>query len=578
MTTYKSSLLTVLAIVLYTGCNDVSNLNTAIEDQDSPATAAISTIDSKPIVEMSANEFYSGSSQYFKDVIEIIADNKEIVLDSYKEYVQSAQSKGITEISAPFNYIKEQPAFANSLAKSGNKDEIDNLSGHIRMLNLDNEIENFHINFSLHSPPTKRSSEVVTELMKKSKESRKSYLALDVDQFYAADGPDGEEIWPVTIPAVSLDDKEEVEITVHKDGSLKWPQSDGILAKMTASGTETDNFDGDLYYISLQSISSDPCDDPTVILPPAGCDDDGGGGGGGGSTAPSWTTEMPIFTVQYGTFLALKSLRIHERRETGSFADVLMQIQEVNQDPIITSRWRYAFDWKLGVYGRVGLLRRINFRGLFDAKFSPEKLFERIFNNQNQNSPLFDGYNTRNIAIDHTVYEVPDVNEAGVTYHFTNMRRWVSRGILVNNVGESFPTASNFEQVQTFDEIAPQNYLPLLALGETLNYRLMLHEDDTNYQHYANASQISGVAVKMMDTFDMSDGVYRNEATSIRSKTPGLFSSSDDTYGRSGVKNITLDFVEDRMSAGGGEIVAQKDNLRYVFTTVTRPVFCEPDN
>lgn len=578
MTTHKSSLLLLLAIVVYSGCNDVSQLNTTIEDQGSRASAAISSIDSKPIISISANEFYSGSSQYFKDVIDKIADDKQTVLDSYKEYVQSAQSKGITEISAPFNYLKKQPTFANSLAKTGGTDGIDNLSGHIRMRNLDNEIENFYINFSLHSPPTKRSSEVVTELMKKSKESRKSYIALDVDQFYAVDGPDGEEIWPVTIPAVSLDDKEEVEITVHKDGSLKWPQSDGILAKMTASGTETDSFDGDLYYISLQSISSDPCDDPTVILPPAGCDDDGGGSGGGGSTAPSWTTEMPVFTVQSGSFLALKSLRIHERRETGSFADVLMQIQEVNQDPIITSRWRYAFDWKQGVFGKVGLLRRIKFRGLFDAYFNPGKLFERVFNNLNHNSPLFDGHNTRNMAIDHTVYEVPDVNEAGVTYHFTNMRRWVSRAILVNNNGFAFPTAGNVDLINTFDELAPQSYLPLLALGETLNYRLMLHEDDTNYQHYANASQVGGVAVKMMETFDMSDGVYRNEATSIRSKTPGLFSSSDDTYGRSGVKNITLDFVEERISAGGGEIVVQKDNFKYVFTTVTRPVFCEPEN
>ncbi|MGF1671061.1 MAG: hypothetical protein ACFCU6_11490, partial [Balneolaceae bacterium] len=403
---------------------------------------------------------------------------------------------------------------------------------------------------------------------------------------YALEGPDGEEIWPVTIPAVSLDDEKQVNIVVHKDGRLQWPQPDGLFARMSATSSETESIDGDLFYMTSESFSTDPCEDSTIILDPAGCGDDGSGSGGSSSSPPAWTDEMPVFTVQHGTFLALKSVRLHERRETGGAAEVLMQTQEIGDDPHhpepIKSEWMYAFDRKQGVFGKVGLLRKIKFRGIADAKFSPKKLFERIFNNQNQNSPVFDGKNTRNMAIDHTVYEVPDVNEAGITYHFTNMRRWKSPAILQNNIGQPFPTRENFGAIQTLQEIAPKDYLPLVELGdkptgEALNFRLMMHEDDTNYQHYANADQSNGIAVKFIQMFDMQDGIYKGEYTAIRSKSVG-FSSSDDTYGRSGVKNITQDFVEDRMQDGGGQIIAQKDNFRYVFTTVTSRVFCEPDN
>jgi len=582
----------VLAVVVYAGCEGVPGLETATENQDVTANAALSRIDSKPIVEMSANEFYTGSAQYFKDAISKIAANKALILDSYREYLQNARADGITDPAATLVELKKQPAFVRAVANSNSKKAIEDLPGHIRIKNNDHETENFYLSLTLHSPPVKRLSETAAGFLSGAGENRKAYIALDVDQFYASDGPDGEEIWPVTIPAVSLDDEQQVEIVVHKDGRLQWPQAGGLFATMSAPGTETEteSIDGDLFYMSAETVSTSSCTGSEI------CFDDGsgtGGGdggddgsGGGPSSPPAWTEEMPVFTVQHGTFLALKSVRLHERRETGGAAEVLMQTQEIGDDPLspepIKSEWAYAFDRKQGVYGKVGFLRRVKFRGLFDAIFDRQKLFDRIFNNQNQNLPIFDGTNSRNMAVDHTVYEVPDVNEPGITYHFTNMRRWKSSGILQNNIGQPFQTRDNFGAIQTFQEIAPQDYLPLVELGDihtggTLNFRLMMHEDDTNYQHYANADQSNGIAVKFIQTFDMQDGIYKGENTSIRSKSV-LFSSSDDTYGRSGVKNITQDFVEDRMQEGNNEITAEFQDFRYVFTTVTSRVFCEPDN
>jgi hypothetical protein len=166
---------------------------------------------------------------------------------------------------------------------------------------------------------------------------------------------------------------------------------------------------------------------------------------------------------------------------------------------------------------------------------------------------------------------VPDINEAGITYPFTNMRRWVSESTIVN-WGGTFPSADNFEQVEIYIETEQADYFPVTPLNGD-QWRFILVEDDQNYTDYANRAEVGGTAYKNVRTFDMAEGEYNDEITRLESKNVGP-GSSDDTVFRSGVKNITRNNVNNQLK--NGEIVARTGNFRYEFTKVNRSVLGEP--
>jgi len=521
---------------------------------------------------MNSEEFYLGTADYFSELKKKLVGKRKLIFETMKAEAELKSSEN-SYPSVPEIKLKQLSLLTNNI-KTKKADHPENLSGHIRVLNSDGSVSEYYLELTKHHAPFKAESTLNTILSSASPQpGSEAYIALDVDAFYVKDDEQGEEIWPVTFPAQSLDDPNKViDITVYKDGSIKWPKEKSINTTFSTISASSGNTSNELYYLQPSELQICTIDDNSCSDPGTG----GGSTGGGSTSAPSWTDAMPYMEVESGEFLALKSIRVHDRRDSGSLAEMLMQIQSMSNDnDVIQSDWDYAFDRKEGIFGNQGFLNGISFLDVVGAIFNPRDLFVKIFNNRISNEPdIFNGENTRTFGHDGAVYEVPDVNEAGITYYFANMRRWVSQATLLNLDGVTFPTAEDFELVEFFQETARIDYFPIAPLTN-VPYRLIMHEDDANYRHYANASEVFGTAYKDVETYNMATGNYNMELTAIESKDPGL-SSSDDTIRRSGVKNITYNNTMDRME--NGQIIAKKDGHEYVFTVVNRNILCVPTN
>lgn len=224
----------------------------------------------------------------------------------------------------------------------------------------DGEAEEFELVLQPHYGPAEtakgKAAEGTTLLS-----TETAWLALNPDVFYVDEDEEGNEIWPVTFPATSLENPDiEIEVTLDRDGTLTWPEK--------AKAKTID--DNQMYYLTpLYMELCDACDDDSVKSAK-------------GKEIATTSTNVPDW------FLGLKTLRIDNSGDGDGAAELTLHFQQTdNYNSKFSRNWNYAFDTR--------------------------KYFTK-------SNPLGKKH-SQNQAADGLWYDGPDVNHPGVDYSFMNM-------------------------------------------------------------------------------------------------------------------------------------------------------------
>jgi hypothetical protein len=188
-----------------------------------------------------------------------------------------------------------------------------------------------------------------------------TWLALNADRFYVQEDAEGNEIWPVTFPAVSIDNPgRKINITLDRDGTLTWPAN--VQSKSNAAHSGTDN---QLIYLDNLAIQ-DPCPQDSEEQQFETCSD--GGSDNGNSKSSARFSASGIGTV---TFLAIKTIRLDGTGDGSGAAELQMHV-----DPSYTTyndkfrkEWQYTFDHKRGMNNRPLWFDDFSFFSLFGQGF-----------------------------------------------------------------------------------------------------------------------------------------------------------------------------------------------------------------
>lgn len=178
---------------------DNSSLVTEPPKQD----REISQIDGEPIVKLKATEFYHGS--FFDGFRDKLAKNQgSAIIRALNE--PGDRNKKIGRLVS----VKELNEYFLDKEKAP-----DLGSTHFRVIDPDGESEDFVLSLRrYHKNPAKVLRKGSTQL-----KASTTYLALSPDRFYLQDDENGNEQWPVTFPAVSLDDPtDKISLTFNKAG------------------------------------------------------------------------------------------------------------------------------------------------------------------------------------------------------------------------------------------------------------------------------------------------------------------------------------------------------------------------
>jgi len=577
-------------------CSDPS-FNTGVET--TPPLQQTSRIDGKPIVTMDAAQFHSGEAEYLLKVRRALAENGEEIIRA----LQTKRFSGAQTAAAGFSPIPVVDLYELSGFSSGSGTQsgsLADLSGHLRVTNHEGDIEEYYLSITPHLSPITGNSPAKNRNTQQAatgeESSDNAWIALDVDQFYVTEDENGEEIWPVTIPAQSLSDPEEIiEVTVHEDGDLEWPEE-------ITNGTSTSNSKtvSALAFPEMNYVTADEME-----IQDSG--DGGTGSSGGGSTSSSFFEEVDKtfdeFEAVEGAFLSLKSIRLHQPKEGSGQPEVLMNVALGDENKNIFKKWAHAFDRKKGAKGgKDPVFKRLaeslagaDIPGVSIAVdaisdfvlqlaiggeflFQPHLFSDVILENALNNTDLFDGKNQFTVGADMAIYEVPDINYAGVNYNFTNMKKYqysALQNLLTGQALEVRPSV--VRELETLYRDENDDYFPLVPLhnnGPNAQWKFVLTESDKKYAKFSGKgiSLFKGkIRKKDMWVYDMATGRYNFENVQLEAKGH-LFGNSDDIYERSGVKNITARNASDRLTRG--EIIAAKDNFEYVFTIEGKKVLC----
>lgn len=546
---------------------------------------------------MDAATFYSGEAEYLLETRTLLAENGNQVLKALR--TPGSNYEGPQTAAAGFAPIPEvdlhelsgfSSGSGSTTQSSSSSGSMADLSGHVRVTNPNGDIEEYYMSVTPHLLPLDNSSSAAKGGVAQQAAagdqpsgSENAWIALDVDQFYVTEDETGEEIWPVTIPAQSLSNPEQIiEVTVHGDGRLEWPEE--ALNNGTNSSTKSLAFslDPELNYLSS---------DPIAIRDPG---TGGSGGSGGGSTSAAnvtldqHATEMEI--VDNAGFLALKSIRLHDRSESGSASEIFMHMGYGDESAKPKKLWTYSFDEKRGRFGQKnGFFSRV-FEGVKMAllngardkitgngfSFEPSIIVNALVEPVATVSPLFDGKNKNTIGADMAVYEVPDINQEGVTYTFENMKKWNLPIFQRRPSNTPLYVAEDIHLTASF-ELSDLNadYFPIIPLyQETSNnkWKLMLSEDDKRKEKFTTRKFFGNERTKKMWVFDMATGRYNFENFTVETDWH-WFGGSDDFVERSNVKNITTPNIFQR-TLYNNEIVTRKDNQKIIYTIAECEVLC----
>lgn len=518
----------------------------------------ISKIDGKPIITISDADFYQAKSAYLDKVMNSLSENGQMVVEALDLQINNRainlRETGSDAVIVDFSNIKSTNAYLTSTANgSPTTNSLDDLSSHIRVVDRNGDVEEFELILQPHRGPNRSSlrSSATTNLSTES-----TWLALNPDHFYVQEDSEGNEIWPVTFPAVSMDDPDlEIEVTLDRDGTLTWPSKIQNNFSSSAPGSSTNiGSDNQLMYVDNMAIT-EPCfqdyDGGTCI--------DDGGGGGGGSTPTNDPDRFVTSEIKTASFLALKTIRLDGTGDGSGAAELQMHVEPYSSYSYKFNRqWNFVFDHKRGMTNRPLWFDDFSLRGIIINGY---KLYNDLTGELRSSAEsIFSDRNTRTFAADSRIYQTPDVNYENQDYNFTNMRSW------------SYLFLPTFQSGYT--ESSRLSYFPIVPLG-SFSWRVLLMEDDTKYP-YASGNGRSTLAHNVW-TFNMANGSYSNIYTKVDANNHSS-GSSDDLMWHSGISNITEYNVNQRLGGDSEITTISPAGFKYVLKKIYRTAEFRPSN
>jgi len=583
----RQSLSTLMTFTIFIiglqACNDPS-INTGVETNPPPQQQT-SHIDGNPIVTMDASSFYSAEAEYLKNTRQTLAENGQQVIKA----LQTKRFNGAQTAATGYTPVTEVELYELSGFSDGRGTQsgsLADLSGHVRITNPEGDIEEFYMSITPHLPPvtgnnaTQKNTSMQKQAAADEPSSQHAYIALDVDQFYVTEDENGDEIWPVTIPAQSLSDPDEViEVTLHEGGRLEWPEE---ISSSSTSKTNKLAFspDPELNYLSAEEMAIQ--------------DPDGGSGGFIPEETANVTLQEKVSEVEVleAGFLSLKSIRLEDRSD-GNLAEISMHMGYDQATPTLEKKWTYIFDQKIGRFGQKdGFFSRV-FNGvkmvvrnsLFSIvtgggfSFEPSTIVNELVEPVAIQSDVFEGKNHRTIAADMAVYEVPDINREGVTYTFENMKTWniplFDRGVAFNTPLHINDISS--ELLNKFNLIKSRaDYFPIVPLNRDRNnnkWMLILSESDKKKEKFSTRRLIGNERNHTMWVYDMATSLWDQEKVTIETGRHAI-GGSDDFVNKSAVKNISTPNIKKRFKETNGELKISKGEFEYVMTISDKKILC----
>jgi len=510
------------------GCDNALRTHDTKEEQ-----TVRSKIDGNPVIAVSASDFYNAKSVHTDKVIEHLSKNGAAIVEAFNQPIR-AKSQGTTANFVTFDDLRSMSHYK---AKDANN-LLDDLSSHIRVEYEDGSTEAFVLTLEKHygrKQFSKNKTDVLSE--------ENTWLALAPSRFYIREDKQGNEIFPVTFPAVSLDNSEmEIEVTLHEDGSLSWPSKAKQKSTLTSASDRNE-----MIFVDGTAVM-----EPAYVQPCETCDGGGGGSGGGDETIEITADEVQMVALP---FLALETIRTHaDADQEGDSWELQMYVDatEAVESNTFERRWEFVFDTKYGenglplawgegkwwqvLGGSILIISRF-VRGDYSGAASVEY------------GSVFDGWNHRTISVDGRVYETPDVDYKNIDYNFTNMRTW-----------EMTPTYSGPKTFK-YEEVSRHDFFPVVLLNDE-TFSLVAVEDDKNYPIMSTLT--GSYEDKPVQTYNMETRQYEEKVITIEAYNH-LFGNSDDILQGTGVSNINSANVDDAVNYNDRFTTIAPNGFKYKF-------------
>lgn len=204
-----------------------------------------------------------------------------------------------------------------------------------------------------------------------------------------------------------------------------------------------------------------------------------------------------------------------------------------------------------------------------DYVFSPSNFFDVVLEDVLKSSELWKGKNQFTIGSDMYIYEVPDINRAGIKYNFMNMRRYGSTILNRIEEGEVIDLKNvNIKDLQSVGFVDRNDYFPIIPIGKfdkDVKWKFILTENDKKYSKFSGKGiSLFGGKVRNIKVwvYDMNTDAYNFENVSLEAKGH-IFGNSDDIFEKSAVKNITSESVKNQLLYKK-EIVISKNGFEMV--------------
>lgn len=540
-------------------CNDVAQINGTEQNSELIGDNTVLGFDGNPVISISDVDYYNGNSEYINNVIERLSYNGEAIIEAMNTQLMGKTNKaqeaetGTKAIIIGLSELRSTRTYkSNSIKKSYS---LDDLSSEIRVVDNNGDVERFELVLEPH-----QGGNITGKSKSVSFNAASTWLALNPDHFFVTEDAEGNEIWPVSFPAVSIDNPErKIEVSLDRDGTLSWPSNVQSKSRTTIQSTHNN-----LVYLDNLAIL-EPCfqDSDGQQLEEI-CGDDTGGGGIGDSSndyGPNPPDRFLSSEIETVPFLAIKTIRLDGTGDGSGSAELQMHVDPsyVTYDDKFRRGWQYTFDHKRGINNRPLWFNDFSFFSLFSQSF---RLYTNISGTiRSSAESVFSGRNTRTFAADTRIYQTPDVNYENVDYNFTNMRTWSYY---------NFPSFGS-----SYGEGSQMNYFPIVPLNNTSRWRVLLMEDDKKYP-YASGNGRSTLAHNVQ-TFNMGNGTYNNTYTKVDANNHSN-GSSDDLMWHSGISNITEANVDARLGGDSQITAVSPGGFKYVLKKIFRTAEVRPAN
>lgn len=288
----------------------------------------ISKIDGHPIVTLDAVEFYkSNTLGDLRD--KLAATQGRAILRGMNDRIQTSSIQKGYSIA-----VKDLGQYQSS--KTGTP-AIG--STHLRITEDDGETEDFILTLRPYIQHPKQIAAKGKSGMS-TLSAGNTYLALSPDRFYLEDDANGNELWPVTFPAVSLSDTtDKIMVTFNKDGLVS-------TSKDQEKGTTQSAGETQIVFVEATPVIS-----PNYVVEPCPDCDGGGGGGGGGSSyfcseVSGRGEDVGGSTSGTQTYLSVELIRLVDTGDGDQEAELQMFVKNDDdyEGDCFPRSYKYRFD------------------------------------------------------------------------------------------------------------------------------------------------------------------------------------------------------------------------------------------